>query len=64
MPRHLRSPTVRIGLCVDVRLERAEARSFPPAAFDVAVMFDEIEHLFEPRALLEATRRALTPGAC
>ena len=25
-------------------------------------MFDVIEHLFDPRAVLEATRRALTPG--
>ena len=50
----------RLGL--DVRTERAEAMSFEPASFDVAVMFDVIEHLFEPRGVLEATRRALRPG--
>jgi SAM-dependent methyltransferase len=36
--------------------------SFEQGAFDVAVMFDVIEHLFDPRAVLEATRRALRPG--
>lgn len=50
----------RLGL--DVRRERAEAMSFPPASFDAAVMFDVIEHLFDPRAVLEATRTALRPG--
>src|SRR5687768_3302830 len=34
----------RLGL--DVRQERAEQMSFTPGAFDVAVMFDVIEHLF------------------
>jgi SAM-dependent methyltransferase len=52
----------RERLALDVRTERAEAMSFPPASFDVAVMFDVIEHLFDPRAVLEATRRALRPG--
>lgn len=47
---------------LDVRTERAEAMSLPPASFDVAVMFDVIEHLFDPRVVLEATRRALRPG--
>ncbi len=50
----------RLGL--DVRTERAEAMSFTAGSFDVAVMFDVIEHLFDPRAVLEATRRALRPG--
>jgi len=50
----------RLGL--DVRTERAEAMSFPAGSFDVAVMFDVIEHLFDPRAVLEATRGALAPG--
>jgi SAM-dependent methyltransferase len=50
----------RLGL--DVRAESAEAMSFDPRSFDVAVMFDVIEHLFDPRAVLEATRRALKPG--
>lgn len=50
----------RLGL--DVRTERAEAMTFQPGSFDVAVMFDVIEHVFDPRAVLEATRRALKPG--
>jgi SAM-dependent methyltransferase len=50
----------RLGL--DVRTERAEAMSFPAGSFDVAVMFDVIEHLFDLRAVLEATRGALRPG--
>jgi SAM-dependent methyltransferase len=50
----------RLGL--DVRTERAEAMTFERGSFDVAVMFDVIEHLFEPRAVLDATRLALKPG--
>lgn len=50
----------RLGL--EVRTERAETMIFPPGSFDLAVMFDVIEHLFDPRAVLEATRRALKPG--
>ena len=50
----------RLGL--DVRTERAEEMSFPAGSFDVAVMFDVIEHLFDPVAVLEATRRAVAPG--
>lgn len=52
----------RDRLALDVRTEAAEAMSFEPGSFDVAVMFDVIEHLFDPRAVLEATRRALKPG--
>ncbi len=52
----------RDKLGLDVRTERAEAMSFEAASFDVAVMFDVIEHLFDPRAVLEATRRTLRPG--
>ena len=50
----------RLGL--DVRTERAETMSFEAGSFDVAVMFDVIEHLFDPLRVLEATRRAVTPG--
>jgi SAM-dependent methyltransferase len=50
----------RLGL--DVRQERAEQMSFAPGTFDVAVMFDVIEHLFDPRAVLTAIHRALKPG--
>jgi SAM-dependent methyltransferase len=56
------SAFARDTLGLDVRQERAEAMTFPPGSFDVAVMFDVIEHLFDPRAVLEATRRALAPG--
>jgi SAM-dependent methyltransferase len=49
----------RLGL--DVRQEPAERMSFAPGTFDVAVMLDVIEHLFDPRAVLTATRRALKP---
>ena len=52
----------RDRLALDVRQERAEQMSFPPGTFDVAVMFDVIEHLFDPKAVLTATRRALKPG--
>lgn len=52
----------RDTLQVEVRQERAEAMSFPAGSFDVAVMFDVVEHLFDPRTVLEATRRALRPG--
>jgi SAM-dependent methyltransferase len=50
----------RLGL--DVRQERAEAMTFSPRSFDVAVMFDVIEHLFDPNVVLAATHRALRPG--
>jgi 2-polyprenyl-3-methyl-5-hydroxy-6-metoxy-1,4-benzoquinol methylase len=50
----------RLGL--DVRTEPADAMSFDPGSFDIAVMFDVIEHLFDPRAVLEAARRALKAG--
>jgi SAM-dependent methyltransferase len=52
----------RDTLGVDVRQERAEQMSFLPGTFDVAVMFDVIEHLFDPQAVLTATHRALKPG--
>lgn len=52
----------RDRLELDVRQERAEQMSFAPGTFDVAVMFDVIEHLFDPKAVLTATRRALKPG--
>ena len=50
----------RLGL--DVRQERAEAMTCAAGSFDAAVMFDVIEHLFDPRTVLEAVRRALAPG--
>jgi len=50
----------RLGL--DVRQERAEEMSFPPGSFDVAVMSEVIEHLFQPRTVVRALRAALKPG--
>ncbi len=45
-----------------VRRERAEDAPIGPASFHAAVMFDVIEHLFDPRAVLGAIARALAPG--
>lgn len=56
------SAFARDRLQLDVRTERAEEMSFPAGSFDVAVMFDVIEHLFDPITVLEATRRAVAPG--
>lgn len=56
------SAFARDRLRLDVRTERAETMTFEERSFDVAVMFDVIEHLFDPRAVLAATRRALRPG--
>ncbi len=56
------SAFARERLNLDVRTERAEEMSFAAASFDVAVMFDVIEHLFDPVTVLEATRRAIAPG--
>lgn len=52
--------TTRLGL--DVRHESAEELSFPAASFDVAVMFDVIEHLLDPVAALERVTTVLRPG--
>jgi 2-polyprenyl-3-methyl-5-hydroxy-6-metoxy-1,4-benzoquinol methylase len=52
--------TSRLGL--DVRREPAETIDFGEARFDVAVMFDVVEHLFEPTVVLAAIRRLLVPG--
>ena len=39
----------RLGL--DIRREPAEGMTVPAARVDAAVMFDTIEHLFDPRAV-------------
>jgi SAM-dependent methyltransferase len=49
----------RLGL--DVRRETAEAMSFPPRSFDVAVMFDVVEHLLDPLSVAWAVHGALKP---
>jgi 2-polyprenyl-3-methyl-5-hydroxy-6-metoxy-1,4-benzoquinol methylase len=48
-------------LQLSIRRERAEATPTAPATFDVAAMFDVIEHLFDPAAVISAVSRALTP---
>ena len=50
----------RLGL--DIRREPAEGMTVPAASVDAAVMFDTIEHLFDPRAVLTSLARALVPG--
>jgi SAM-dependent methyltransferase len=52
----------REKLSVEVRQEAAESMTLDAGAFDAAVMFDTIEHLFDPRAVLESIRHALVPG--
>lgn len=50
----------RLGL--DIRREPAEAMAMAAGGFDAVVMFDTIEHLFDPRAALSSCARALAPG--
>lgn len=52
----------REKLGLDVRQERAEAMTAERGSFDAVAMFDAIEHLFDPRAVLESAARALRPG--
>jgi 2-polyprenyl-3-methyl-5-hydroxy-6-metoxy-1,4-benzoquinol methylase len=49
-------------LHLPIRRDRAEEAAIGAGTFDVAVMFDVIEHLFDPRAVLTAIARALKPG--
>ena len=49
-------------LDLDVRQESAETMTFAPASFDVAVMFDVIEHLLDPVLSLQRARAALRTG--
>jgi len=55
-----RFATERLGL--DIRREAAEDMPVAPGSFDVAAMFEVIEHLFDPRAVLSAVAGALAPG--
>lgn len=52
----------REQLQLDVRREGAESLLLQPATIDAAVMFDTIEHLFDPRAVLHSLAEALIPG--
>lgn len=45
-----------------VVLGRAEDATFPAAAFDLVVMSHVLEHLHDPRAVLEKVRQWLVPG--
>jgi SAM-dependent methyltransferase len=49
-------------LHLPIRRERAEEAPIPPGSFDGAAMFDVIEHLFDPAAVVGAIARALVPG--
>ncbi len=49
-------------LQLPIRRERAEDAPIAAGSFDAAAMFDVIEHLFDPRAVLTAIARALVPG--
>jgi 2-polyprenyl-3-methyl-5-hydroxy-6-metoxy-1,4-benzoquinol methylase len=49
-------------LQLPIRRERAETAPIAPGSFEAAAMFDVIEHLFDPRAVLGAIARALVPG--
>lgn len=55
-----RFATERLQLAI--RRERAEEAPMAMGSFDAAAMFDVIEHLFDPRAVLTATARALAAG--
>jgi SAM-dependent methyltransferase len=48
-------------LALDIRQQPVEEASIAAGSFDAAAMFDVIEHLFDPRAVLEALARALAP---
>jgi SAM-dependent methyltransferase len=50
----------RLGL--RVRREQAEQAGFDDGSFDIVVMFDVIEHLLEPIAILRTAHRVLRPG--
>ena len=52
----------RETLGLDVRQIPAEEMPFDPGSFDAAAMFEVIEHLRDPVAVLRAARRAVRPG--
>jgi SAM-dependent methyltransferase len=52
----------RRELDVEVRTGTIEEIDLPPASFDVATLFDVVEHLEDPRAALQRVRELLRPG--
>ena len=52
----------RDTLGLDVKQVPAEEMPFAPGSFDAAAMFEVIEHLRDPMAVLRAARRAVRPG--
>jgi 2-polyprenyl-3-methyl-5-hydroxy-6-metoxy-1,4-benzoquinol methylase len=52
----------RDTLGLDVRQCAAEEMPFEPGSFDAAAMFEVIEHLRDPMAVIRAARRAVRPG--
>src|ERR1700730_6312902 len=56
------SQFARDRLALDIRREPADTLNVQAATFDAVVMFDTVEHLFDPRAVLRSVARALVPG--
>jgi 2-polyprenyl-3-methyl-5-hydroxy-6-metoxy-1,4-benzoquinol methylase len=52
-----RFASAELGLTI--RQQPVEEAAIEPGSFDAAAMFDVIEHLFEPRAVLQALARSL-----
>ena len=52
----------RDRLSLDVREATVEDAPFQPGSFDAIAMFETIEHVLDPPAVLRATRRLLRPG--
>ena len=52
----------RDQLALDVRQGSAEELQYPDASFDVAVLFEVIEHLLDPLRALQSVWRAAKPG--
>jgi SAM-dependent methyltransferase len=49
-------------LALNLRYEQAEELSFESGAFDVVVLFDVLEHLFDPLKVMQAVNRVLKKG--
>ena len=52
----------RQELGLNVTKMHAEQLDYPDLAFDAVVMFEVIEHVFQPRHVLEKVHRVLRPG--